>query len=114
MKPENMVGEALRGMDKNLEVRDDGVRCLMNRIWTPKFGGFRDVVINEAHKTRYSVHPGSDKMYLDLKKLYWWPNMKSEIATFVGKCLTCAKVKVVYQKPSGLLQQPVIPEWKWE
>ncbi|GJV10929.1 hypothetical protein Tco_1352470 [Tanacetum coccineum] len=54
------------------------------------------------------------KMYHDLKKLYWWPNMKAEIATFVSKCLTCAKVKAEYQKPSGLLVQPKIPQWKWE
>nr|GEW21271.1 reverse transcriptase domain-containing protein [Tanacetum cinerariifolium] len=56
----------------------------------------------------------SDKMYQDLKKLYWWPNMKAEIATYVSKCLTCAKVKIEYQKPSGLLVQPEIPQWKWE
>ena len=86
----------------------------MDRIWIPKSGGLRELVIKEAHRTKYSVHPGSDKMYLDLKKQYWWPNMKAEIATFVGKCLTCAKVKVEHQKPSGLLQQPEIPEWKWE
>ena len=77
-------------------------------------GGFREAVTNEAHKTRYSVHLGSDKMYMDLKLLYWWPNMKAEISTYVGKCLTCAKIKVEYQKPSGLLQQAEIPEWKWE
>ncbi|GJY22428.1 putative reverse transcriptase domain-containing protein [Tanacetum coccineum] len=53
-------------------------------------------------------------MYQDLKKLYWWPNMKADIATYVSKCLTCAKVKAEHQKPSGLLQQPEIPEWKWE
>ncbi|GJW98696.1 putative reverse transcriptase domain-containing protein [Tanacetum coccineum] len=53
-------------------------------------------------------------MYQDLKKLYWWPNMKAEIATYVSKCLTCAKVKAEHQKPSGLLQQPEILEWKWE
>ena len=109
LKLENMPEEALRGMEKNLEIKGDGVYYFMNRIWTPKFGGYREVVMNEAHRTRYSVHPGSDKMYLDLKQLYWWPNMKAEIATFVGKCLTCAKVKVEYQKPSGLLQQPEIP-----
>nr|GEZ23366.1 hypothetical protein [Tanacetum cinerariifolium] len=56
----------------------------------------------------------SNKMYQDLKKLYWWPNMKVEIATYVGKCLTCAKVKIEYQKPSGLLVQPEIPQWKYE
>ncbi|GJW70220.1 putative reverse transcriptase domain-containing protein [Tanacetum coccineum] len=56
----------------------------------------------------------SDKMYQDLKLLYWWPNMKADIATYVSKCLTCAKVKAEHQKPSGLLQQPEIPVWKWE
>ncbi|GJZ04648.1 putative reverse transcriptase domain-containing protein [Tanacetum coccineum] len=75
--------------------------------------------MHESHKSqKYSFilerHPGSDKMYQDLKKLYWWPNMKAEIATYVSKCLTCAKVKAEYQKPSGLLVQPVIPVWKWE
>nr|GFC34649.1 reverse transcriptase domain-containing protein [Tanacetum cinerariifolium] len=53
-------------------------------------------------------------MYPDLKKLYWWSNMKEEIATYVSKCLTCAKIKAECQKPSGLLVQPVIPVWKWE
>nr|GEY46325.1 putative reverse transcriptase domain-containing protein [Tanacetum cinerariifolium] len=57
---------------------------------------------------------GSDKMYQDLKKLYWWPNMKAIIAEYVGKCLTCSRVKVECQKPSGLLVQPEIPMWKWE
>jgi len=86
----------------------------MHRNWTPKFGRFRNVVMNEAHKTKYFVHPGSEKMYQDLRQFYWWPNMKAEIATYVGKFLTCAKVKVEYQKPSGLLQHPEIPKWKWE
>nr|GFC21392.1 reverse transcriptase domain-containing protein [Tanacetum cinerariifolium] len=53
-------------------------------------------------------------MYQDMKKLYWWPNMKADIATYVSKCLTCAKVKAEHQRPSGLLVQPKIPEWKWE
>nr|GFA10779.1 reverse transcriptase domain-containing protein [Tanacetum cinerariifolium] len=53
-------------------------------------------------------------MYQDIKKLYWWPNMKANIATYVSKCLTCAKVKAEHQKPSGLLVQPKIPEWKWD
>ncbi|GJX73767.1 putative reverse transcriptase domain-containing protein [Tanacetum coccineum] len=70
--------------------------------------------LHESHKSKYSIHPGSVKMYQDLKKLYWWPNMKAEIATYVSKCLTCAKVKAECQKPSGLLVQPVIPVWKWE
>nr|GEY61709.1 RNA-directed DNA polymerase, eukaryota [Tanacetum cinerariifolium] len=58
--------------------------------------------------------PGSEKMYQDVKKLYWWPNMKADIATYVSKCLTCARVKAEHQRPSGLLVQPTIPEWKWD
>lgn len=114
LKPENVAGENLRGMDKNFEIREDGTRVFMNRTWIPRLGDYRDLVMNEAHKSRYSIHPGSDKMYLDLKKMYWWPNMKAEIATYVSKCLTCARVKAEYQKPSGMLTQPEIPEWKWE
>ncbi|GJW91792.1 putative reverse transcriptase domain-containing protein [Tanacetum coccineum] len=74
----------------------------------------RALIIYESYKSKYSIHPGSDKMYHDLKKLYWWPNMKEKIATYVSKCLTCAKVKAECQKPSGLLVQPEIPQWKWE
>ncbi|GKF11774.1 putative reverse transcriptase domain-containing protein [Tanacetum coccineum] len=62
-----------------------------------------------SHKSKYSIHPGSDKMYQDLKKLYWWPNMKAIIAEYVGKCLTCSRVKAECQKLSGLLVQPEIP-----
>ncbi|GJY13775.1 putative reverse transcriptase domain-containing protein [Tanacetum coccineum] len=73
-----------------------------------------DLIMHESHKSKYSIHPGSDKMYHDLKKLYWWPNMKAIIAEYVSKCLTCSRVKAECQKPSGLLVQPEIPMWKWE
>ncbi|GJT33928.1 retrotransposable element Tf2 [Tanacetum coccineum] len=69
---------------------------------------------NEAHKSKYSVHLGADKMYYDLRDRYWWPGMKKDIAEYVSKCLTCLKVKAEHQRPSGLLQQPEIPVWKWE
>nr|GFA84423.1 hypothetical protein [Tanacetum cinerariifolium] len=59
-------------------------------------------------------HPGSKKMYQDVKKLYWWPNMKADIAKHVRKCFTCARVKAEHQRPSRLLVQPAIPEWKWD
>ncbi|GJS90679.1 putative reverse transcriptase domain-containing protein [Tanacetum coccineum] len=74
----------------------------------------RTVIMHESHKSKYSIHPGSEKMYEDMKKLYWWPNMKADIATYVRKCLTCVKVKVEHQRPSGLLVQPEIPQWKWD
>ncbi|KAD6795357.1 hypothetical protein E3N88_06253 [Mikania micrantha] len=114
MRTENLTLETMRGMDKQIKAKDDGAYYLMDRIWIPRYGGLREVVMDEAHKSRYSIHPGSDKMYHDLKTTYWWPNMKAEIATYVSKCLTCSKVKVEYQKPSGLLQQPELPMWKWE
>ncbi|GKA67930.1 putative reverse transcriptase domain-containing protein [Tanacetum coccineum] len=113
-KEENYGTEDLCGMIKNLEPRADGTLCLKNRSWIPCFGNLRALIMHESHKSKYSIHPGSDKMYQDLKKLYWWPNMKAEIATYVSKCMTCAKVKAEYQKPSGLLVQPIIPIWKWE
>ncbi|GKA06846.1 putative reverse transcriptase domain-containing protein [Tanacetum coccineum] len=70
--------------------------------------------MDEAHTSRYSVHPGVDKMYCDLRDLYWWPGMKRDIAEYVSRCLTCSKIKAEHQKPSGFLQQPEILEWKWE
>ncbi|GJR85537.1 putative reverse transcriptase domain-containing protein [Tanacetum coccineum] len=63
------------------------------RSWLPCYGDLRTVIMYESHKSKYSIHLGSEKMYQDMKKLYWWPNMKANIATYVSKCLTCAKVK---------------------
>ncbi|GJW15239.1 putative reverse transcriptase domain-containing protein [Tanacetum coccineum] len=113
-KEENYEIEDLCGMIKNLEPHADGTLCLNNRSWIPCFGDLRALIMHESHKSKYSIYPRLDKMYQDLKKLYWWPNMKAKIATYVSKCMTCAKVKAEYQKPSGLLVQPTIPEWKWE
>ncbi|GKE25794.1 putative reverse transcriptase domain-containing protein [Tanacetum coccineum] len=113
MKGDNVKAENLgRFLKPIFEIRSDGIRNFDKQIWLPLFGGLRDLIMHESHKLKYSIHPGSDKMYQDLKKLYWWPNMKADIATYVSKCLTCAKVKAEHQKPSGLLQQPKIPEWK--
>ncbi|GJV25204.1 putative reverse transcriptase domain-containing protein [Tanacetum coccineum] len=114
MKEENVKEENLRGMNKEFETCLDGTLCIEKRSWLPCFGGLRDLIMHELHKSKYSIHPGSDKMYHDLKRLYWWPNMKAEIATYVNKCLTCSKVKAKYQKLSSLLVKPKIPQWKWE
>ncbi|GKB17502.1 putative reverse transcriptase domain-containing protein [Tanacetum coccineum] len=108
LKEENIKAENLRGMDKAFEVRPDGTRCIKNQSWLPLFGNLRDLIMHESHKSKYSIHPGSDKMYQDLKKLYWWPNMKAIIVEYVGKCLTCSKLR---QKSEAicLLVQPDIP-----
>ncbi|GJZ31011.1 putative reverse transcriptase domain-containing protein [Tanacetum coccineum] len=120
LKPENLENEDVGGMirkdipKEKLEPRADGTLCLNGRSWLPCYGDLRSVIMHESHKSKYSIHPGSDKMYQDMKKLYWWPNMKADIATYISKCLTCAKVKAEHQRPSGLLVQPAIPEWKWD
>nr|GEU86707.1 putative reverse transcriptase domain-containing protein [Tanacetum cinerariifolium] len=101
-------------MDKAFKVRPDGTRCIKNQSWLPLFGNLKDLIMHESYKLKYSIHLGSDKMYQDLKKLYWRPNIKAIIAEYVGKCLTCSRVKAECQKPSGLLIQPEIPIWKWE
>ncbi|GJT28548.1 putative reverse transcriptase domain-containing protein [Tanacetum coccineum] len=119
-KPENLVNEDVGGIIRRdipkeiLEPRADGTLCLHGRSWLPCYGDLRSVIMHESHKSKYSIHPGSEKMYQDMKKLYWWPNMKADIATYVSKCLTCARVKAEHQRPSGLLVQPEIPEWKWD
>ncbi|GJY03721.1 putative reverse transcriptase domain-containing protein, partial [Tanacetum coccineum] len=111
-KPENIKNEDVGGMlvenaknpeairTEKLEPRADGTLCLNDRSWLPCYGDLRTVIMHESHKSKYSIHPGSDKMYQDMKKLYWWPNMKADIATYVSKCLTCAKVKAKHQRPS--------------
>ncbi|GJQ93277.1 putative reverse transcriptase domain-containing protein [Tanacetum coccineum] len=120
LKPENLENEDVGGMIKKdipkgkLEPRVNETLCLNGRSWLPCYGDLRYVIMHESHKSKYSIHPGSEKMYQDMKKLYWWPNMKADIATYVSKCLTCARVKAEHQRPLGLLVQPSIPEWKWD
>ncbi|GKB81385.1 reverse transcriptase domain-containing protein [Tanacetum coccineum] len=80
----------------------------------PLKGDMRTLIMDEAHKSKYFVHPGADKMYYNLRDRYWWPGMKKDIAVYVSRCLTCLKVKAEHQRPSRLLQQPEIPEWKGE
>nr|GEZ14417.1 putative reverse transcriptase domain-containing protein [Tanacetum cinerariifolium] len=101
---ENIGAEGFVGEGEPFKVRDDGIKCLRGRVWLPLFRGLRDLIMLESYKSKYSIHPGFDKMYHDLKKLYWWPNMKADIATYVHKCPTYAKVKAEHQRPSGLLQ----------
>ncbi|GJU69537.1 putative reverse transcriptase domain-containing protein [Tanacetum coccineum] len=86
-KPENLVNEDVGGIirkdipKEKLEPHADGTLCLHSRSWIPCYGDLRSVIMHESHKSKYSIHPGSEKMYQDVKKLYWWPNMKADIAT---------------------------------
>nr|GEX58027.1 putative reverse transcriptase domain-containing protein [Tanacetum cinerariifolium] len=126
MKLENLKSEDVGGMlienskdlekprKEKLEPHANETLCLNNRSWLSCYCDLRNLIMYESHKSKYSVHPGSDKMYQDMKLLYWWPNMKANIATYVSKCLTCLRVKAKHRKPSGLLVQPEIPQWKWD
>nr|AAM01170.2 Putative retroelement [Oryza sativa Japonica Group]ABB46922.1 retrotransposon protein, putative, Ty3-gypsy subclass [Oryza sativa Japonica Group] len=82
---------------------------LQQRRWELK-----QLILQEAHESPYSIHPGSTKMYLDLKEKYWWVSMKREIAEFVALCDVCQRVKAEHQRPAGLLQPLQVPEWKWD
>ncbi|GKB83054.1 putative reverse transcriptase domain-containing protein [Tanacetum coccineum] len=103
MKEENATEENLRGMNKEFETHANGTLCVKKRSWLPRLGGLRDLIMNESHKSKYSIHPGSDKMYHDLKKLYWWPNMKAEIATYVGDSQLTSP-EIIYETTKRIIQ----------
>ncbi|GKC11938.1 putative reverse transcriptase domain-containing protein [Tanacetum coccineum] len=111
-KQENILAERLHDLDQQMKRKGDRSLYFMDRIWVSLVGGVRTVFMDEAHKSRYSIHLRVDKMYYDLRDMYWWPGIKRDIATYVSECLTYAKVKAEHQRPSSLLQQPEIPEWK--
>ncbi|GJT24971.1 putative reverse transcriptase domain-containing protein [Tanacetum coccineum] len=95
-------------------VESDGTLYYLDQIWVPLKGDVRTLIKDNAHKSKSSVHPGADKMHYDLRDRYWWLGMKKDIVVYVSKCLTCLTVKAKHQRPSGLVQQPEIPDWKWE
>ncbi|KAL8249523.1 hypothetical protein R6Q59_006391 [Mikania micrantha] len=110
----NLWKELDCGAERQFKTKPDGVIYYQDRMWIPVVDELKNVILDESHKIKYSVHPGSDKMYQDLREFYWWPGMMKVIAEYVGRCLTCAKVKAEHQKLSGLLEQPEIHLWKWE
>ncbi|GJX23173.1 ribonuclease H-like domain-containing protein [Tanacetum coccineum] len=90
-----------RGLDELIERRSDGALYYLDRIWVPLKGDVRTLIMDEGHKSKYSVHPGADRMYYDLRDMYWWPGMKKDIVVYVSKCLTCLKVKAKHQRTSS-------------
>ncbi|GJQ92367.1 putative nucleotidyltransferase, ribonuclease H [Tanacetum coccineum] len=102
------------GKHTEFSVDDDGVVWFEDRLCVPNDQALREKVMTEAHSSPFTIHPGSTKMYRDLKQYFWWNGMKQDVATFVSKCMTCQQVKIEHQRASGLLQPLEIPMWKWD
>ncbi|KAL0539789.1 hypothetical protein IC582_024007 [Cucumis melo] len=107
-------GLAEAGQAVEFSLSSDGGLLFERRLCVPSDSAVKTELLSEAHSSPFSMHPGSTKMYQDLKRVYWWRNMKREVAKFVSRCLVCQQVKAPRQKPAGLLQPLSIPEWKWE
>ncbi|KAL0544441.1 hypothetical protein IC582_019556 [Cucumis melo] len=107
-------GLAEAGQTAEFSLSSDGGLLFEKRLCVPSDSAVKTELLSEAHSSPFSMHPGSTKMYQDLKRVYWWRNMKREVAEFVSKCLVCQQVKAPRQKPAGLLQPLSILEWKWE
>ncbi|XP_070018787.1 uncharacterized protein [Nicotiana sylvestris] len=102
----------LSGKIKNFSLDENGVMRLNGRLCVFNVDDLCRVIMIEAHSSKYSIHPGSTKMYHDLKDIYWWDNMKRDIADFVSQCLNCQQVKYEHQRPGSLAQVIEISEWK--
>jgi len=102
------------GGETLFQMGDDGIVMLGRRMYVPDNKALKQKLLREAHKSKFTVHPGSTTMYQDLKQYYWWPNMRKEVTGYVAKCSICQQVKVEHRKPAGLLQPLPIPEWKWQ
>ena len=109
-----IVSQIGNGKEIKFIVNEDGVFYYKDRVCVPDDNDLRKAILEEAHSGSFSIHPGSTKMYQDLKMSLWWSEMKRDVSEFVTKCLVCQRVKAEHQVPSGLLQPIRIPEWKWD
>ena len=104
----------LAGNGDQATLDPDGVLRFAGRICVPRVGDLIQLILSEAHESRYSIHPGTAKMYSDLRQHYWWSGMRRDIADFVSCCLCCQQVKAEHLRPGGEFQGLPIPEWKWD
>ncbi|KAI3808947.1 hypothetical protein L1987_24910 [Smallanthus sonchifolius] len=91
-----------------------GLKTCLDRIWIPRLSSVLTTILDEGHKSKYSIHLGTTKMFYDLRCHFWWPGLRRDIVKYVERCLTCLRVKAEHQKPYGKLQPLEIPLWKWE
>ncbi|GKV03839.1 hypothetical protein SLEP1_g16082 [Rubroshorea leprosula] len=99
---------------QEFRISDDEILWFGDKLCVPRDHALRREIMGDAHYISYTIHPGSTKMYRDLRSTFWWRNMKREIARFVSQCLTCQKVKAEHQRLPRKLQPLPIPQWKWE
>ena len=99
---------------RDVTMDERGVVFFKNRLVVPKKQHLRQMILKEAHESPLTIHPGSTKMYQDLRQRFWWTRMKREIAQYIANCDVCRRVKAEHQRPAGTLQPLAIPEWKWD
>ena len=112
MKEEHQKSERIVGQVSSFDYDSRVLLTLHHRVWVPYHGGVRQVLMEEAHKSRFSIHPGATEMYRDLRLDYWWSCTKRDVAWYVERCLTCRKVKTDHQRLHGKMQPLDIPLWK--
>ncbi|KAL0406326.1 UNVERIFIED_CONTAM: Transposon Tf2-12 polyprotein [Sesamum latifolium] len=111
---QKMKTKVQEGKNDQFVIHNDGTLLNGKRMCVPNVEELRTKIMYEAHYAPYAMHPGSTKMYRDLRPYYWWPAMKKDVAEFVARCLTCQQVKAKHQAPIGKLHPVSIPEWKWK
>jgi hypothetical protein len=99
---------------KHFRVDEQDMLWFDDRLVVPKDRELNNKLMDEAHLSKLSIHPGSSKMYQELRPRYWWTKMKKEIAAYVARCDTCCRVKAIHMKPVGLLQPLSVHSWKWD
>ncbi|XP_020987629.1 uncharacterized protein LOC110275739 [Arachis duranensis] len=108
-KLRKLMEDVHNGKNLDFSLDQDILRC-GNRLCVPNNNDLKKAIIEEVHNSKYTIHPSTNKMYQDLKQLFWWEDMKKDVSTFVSHCLTCQQVKAEYQRPIWLLQHIEIPE----
>ena len=109
-----IVSQIRNGKEIEFTINEDGVLYYKDLVCVPDDNDLRKGILEEAHSGSFAIHPGSTKMYQDLKMSFWWSGIKRDVSKFVTKCLVCQRVKAEHKVPSGLLQPIRIPEWKWD
>ncbi|KAL0549082.1 hypothetical protein IC582_013562 [Cucumis melo] len=109
---QKMLAKVKQGPETEFELRTDGAIVKQGRLCVPNISELKGAILEEAHNSAYAMHLGSTKMYRTLKKTYWWPDMKREIAEYIDRCLIYQQVKPVKQRTGGLLNPLLVPEWK--